>query len=122
MLLTLGSLLATPFSTYSAEIGVSFDEAGRLAVEQAPLLKARQSQVEANQEEAVRAAALPDPKLTLGLVNWPVTGREAFDLRADDMTMKQIGVMQEFPARAKRRARQALADRDVEQAQAMSEA
>ncbi|KOB10724.1 transporter [Xanthomonas arboricola] len=85
-------------------------------------MKARQSQVEANQEEAVRAAALPDPKLTLGLVNWPVTGREAFDLRADDMTMKQIGVMQEFPARAKRRARQALADRDVEQAQAMSEA
>jgi outer membrane protein TolC len=63
---------------------------------------------------------LPDPKLTLGLTNWPVTGADAFDFRADDMTMKQIGVMQEFPARAKRQARQAVADRGIEQAEALS--
>lgn len=117
--LALGFVL-TPSWSFAAEI--SFDDAQRLTVERAPMLKARQSQVTATQEEAVRAAALPDPKLTLGLANWPITGADAFDFRADDMTMKQIGVMQEFPARAKRRARQAVANRGIEQAQALSTA
>ena len=107
---------------WSIAAGISFNDAQRLAAERAPLLKARQSQVAATQEEAARATALPDPKLTLGLANWPVTGADAFDFRADDMTMKQIGVMQEFPARAKRQARQAVADRGIEQAEALSAA
>ena len=108
--------------TWSIAAVVSFDDAQRLAMERAPMLRARQSQVAATQEEALRAAALPDPKLTLGLANWPVTDADAFDLRADDMTMKQIGVIQQFPAGAKRRARQAVADRGIEQAQALSTA
>ncbi|MCR6496308.1 TolC family protein [Thermomonas sp. S9] len=106
----------------SAPAGLSFDEALRLATERAPMLQARQSQVAATREEAARAAALPDPKFTLGIANLPVTGANAFDIGADDMTMKQIGLMQEFPARAKRQARQAVADRTVEQAQAMTAA
>lgn len=97
-----------------------FTEAVRLAVERAPALEARRWQSAAAREEAVRAAALPDPKLTVGITNWPVTGGDAFDFRADDMTMKQVGVMQDFPARAKRQARQAVADRSIEQAQALS--
>ena len=106
--------------TWSVAAGISFDDAQRLAAERAPLLKARQLQIAAAQEIAVRAAALPDPKLTLGLANWPVTGADAFEFRPDDMTMKQIGVTQEFPARAKRQARRAVADRTVEQAEALS--
>jgi outer membrane protein TolC len=86
------------------------------------MLQARQSQIAASQEEALRAAALPDPRLTLGVASLPVTGADAFDASADFMTMKQIGVMQDFPARVKRQARQAVADRTIEQAQALSEA
>lgn len=99
---------------------LSFEEAQRLAVARAPALRARQAQTDAAREDAARAAALPDPRLTLGLTNLPVTGADAGDLRADDMTMQQVGVMQEFPARAKRQARRALADRTVEQAQALT--
>lgn len=106
--------------SWSAPAGVSFNEAVRFAVERAPALEARRSQTTAAREEAVRAAALPDPKLTVGIANWPITGSDAFDFRADDMTMKQVGVMQEFPARAKRQARQAVADRNIEQVQALS--
>lgn len=113
-------LVAVP--AWSAPLFISFDDALRLAAERAPTLDARRSQISAAQEEAARSAALPDPKLTLGLVNYPVTGSDAFDLRADDMTMKQIGLMQEFSPRAKRRARQAVADRIVEQAQALTQA
>ncbi len=101
---------------------IAFDDAVRLAVECAPALEARRSQTESAREDAVRAAALPDPRLTLGFTNIPVTGTDAFDLRADDMTMQQIGVMQEFPARAKRQARRAVADRIIEQAQALTQA
>ena len=108
--------------SWSAPAGVSFDHALRLAVERAPALEARRSRTLAAREDAARAAALPDPKLTLGIDNWPATGTDAFDLRADDMTMKRIGVMQEFPARAKRQARQAVADRTIEQAEALSSA
>lgn len=100
--------------------GFSFPEAMRWAVERAPALAAQRSRIAAAEEEAARAAALPDPKLTIGMANWPVTGGDAFDFRADDMTMKQVGVMQEFPARAKRHAHQELADRAIEQAQALS--
>lgn len=99
---------------------IAFDDAVRLAVARAPTLQARRSQTEAAREEAARADALPDPRLTLGLANVPVAGTDAFDLHADDMTMQQVGVMQEFPARAKRQARQAVADRMIEQAQALS--
>lgn len=99
---------------------VAFDEAVRLAVARAPTLQARRSQIDAAREEAARADALPDPRLTLGLVNVPVAGADAFDLRADDMTMRQVGVMQEFPARAKRQSRRAMADRMIEQTQALS--
>lgn len=105
-----------------AAADVSFEDALRLAPAHAPGLEARQSQLAARREEAARAAALPDPKLTFGLANWPVSGAQAFDLRADDMTMKQVGVMQTFPARAKREARQLVADRGVEQAQTLSDA
>ncbi|MEN9492733.1 MAG: hypothetical protein RJA63_3182 [Pseudomonadota bacterium] len=107
---------------WSATAGITFDDAVRLAAVRAPMLQARQSQIAASQEEAARAAALPDPKLKLGVANLPVTGADALDFGADFMTMKQIGVMQEFPARAKRQARQAVADRTVEQAQALSTA
>lgn len=111
-------LVAAP--AYSVAAEVSYEGALRLAVERAPMLDARRSRIEAAREEAARAAALPDPRLTLGVSNLPATGDDAFDFGADFMTMKQIGVMQEFPSRAKRQARRTVADRTIEQARALS--
>ncbi|MEO6365544.1 MAG: TolC family protein, partial [Luteimonas sp.] len=120
-----GVLLAILFfagQSWAATPALRFDEALRLAVARAPELAARRSQTEATRQEAARAASLPDPKLIAGIDNLPITGSDAFSFRADEMTMKRIGLMQEFPARAKRQARLALADRTVEQAQAMTDA
>lgn len=111
-------LMAMP--AWSAPAGLSFDTAVDVATAQAPMLAARRAQVAAAREEVARAAALPDPQLTLGLANWPVTGAEAFDLRSDEMTTKQIGVMQSFPARAKRQARRLLSESTVDQADALA--
>lgn len=118
LLLLMLSLAAPPGRT--AESALTLEQVVRRAVERAPALDARRAQTVAAREDAHRAAALPDPKLVGGIDNLPVTGAGAFDVRADDMTMKRIGLMQEFPARAKRDARQALADSNVEQAAAMT--
>jgi outer membrane protein TolC len=98
---------------------VSLDEALRLAVQRAPSLEARDAQVTAAVQEAARAGSLPDPMLMTGLNNVPVTGANAFSLDAEMMTMTRIGLRQEFPARAKRDARERFALRNVDQAEAL---
>jgi len=101
---------------------LGFDAAVAQAVRVAPTVNARQAQAVAAREEAVRAAALPDPTLTGGVVNLTATGVDAFDFGADMMTMKMIGIKQVVPARAKRRALQSVADRRIEEAHALTAA
>lgn len=103
-----------------AALAISFDEALRRSVAQAPSLAARRAQTLAAQEDAARAAALPDPQLTFGLQDLPIDTHDAFDPGVDSFTMKTIGVMQEFPARAKREARQTVSDRLIDQATALT--
>ena len=114
--------LATPLSAFAASSGLTLPEALRMASERAPMLDARRAGVSAAQEEAARAGALPDPMLTLGIDNLPVTGSDAFNARVDPMTMRKIGLRQEIPSRAKRSARQSFAGRQVDEAQAQAEA
>lgn len=100
---------------------LSLHEATRRALDRAPLLEARDSALSAAIEEAARAGALPDPMLMVGIENLPVTGDDAFDPAADDMSMKRLGVRQEFPAPAKRAARSLLANSEVDAARIRSE-
>src|SRR3546814_3863542 len=82
-------LLAMPVASFAASPALSLEEATRLAVERAPMLNARRSQIGAAEQESRRAGALPDPMLTVGIDNLPVTGPDAFDVQADFMTMKR---------------------------------
>src|SRR3546814_9418379 len=115
-------LLAMPVASFAASPALSLEEATRLAVERAPMLNARRSQIEAAEQESRRAGALPDPMLTVGIDNLPVTGPDAFDVQADFMTMKRIGLRQEVPARAERNAERSLAARNIDKAQADAQA
>lgn len=117
-----GAVLVVLWPLAAAGQELSLNAALARAEQAAPALVARAAQLDAAREDAARAAALPDPRLVVGVANLPIDGAHAFDLRADDMTMKQIGLMQEIPARAKREARAALAARQVDAAQADSEA
>jgi outer membrane protein TolC len=65
-----------------------------------------------------RARELPDPKLRFGVENLPVNGPDRFEYNSDFMTMRKIGVMQDFPNSEKRRLRgeRAALERDVEAA------
>ena len=61
-------------------------------------------------ESAHAAGQLPDPTLQAGIDNLPVTGASAFKTSSDSMTMKRIGISQEWLSSRKRAARQAAAD------------
>ncbi|MEO8299271.1 MAG: TolC family protein [Burkholderiales bacterium] len=97
----------------AAHADLGFDDATRLALDQAPSLLAQAHAVAGAQAAQPAAATLPDPRLTLGIDNLPVSGADRFRLTRDFMTMQRIGLMQEVPNRAKRDARAAGAEARV---------
>ena len=98
---------------------LTFDEALALAVRQAPSLRARSLDVDARRSGVIPAGQLPDPKLTFGFDNFPVSGPPAFTFGGDEMTMARVGVSQDLPNLAKRRARTGLATADLGVAEAV---
>jgi outer membrane protein TolC len=112
-------LLAIGAGASSAQ-GLSLADAIALVSREAPTLLASTEQVEAARQAAMPAGALPDPKLLLGVDNLPVDGPDQYSFSRDFMTMQRIGVMQEFPGRAKREARVAGAEGRIAVAEAQS--
>jgi outer membrane protein TolC len=110
--------LVCPPIALASPAELTLEQALRIAVARAPLIDASRAGVTAARQEAARAGALPDPMLTVGIANLPVTGADAFDPNADFMTMKKIGLRQEIPSRAKRESRASLAQREVDEARA----
>lgn len=89
----------------AADAPLTFDEALRLAASQSPQLAAQDAAVNAATEMSLAADRLPDPVLRLGVDNLPVDGPDRYSVTADFMTMRRIGVMQEFTRGEKRRLR-----------------
>jgi outer membrane protein TolC len=106
-----GALAAVLLSLPAAAL--TLDQALDLAEREAPSLAAQAANVQAARHAAVPAGELPDPKLTLGVQNLPIEGDNRGRFDGEPMTMQMIGVMQEVPNRAKRRARVKAAEADV---------
>lgn len=109
----LSLVFASPLSAAAQELPLSLDAAVALALQTAPQLSARTANAEAAQALTVSAGRLPDPELVVGVDNLPVTGPDAYSTTRDFMTMRKVGVMQEFPRAAKRRLQRARADAEV---------
>ena len=105
------ALLALPTALYAKSM--TLDTALGLAATRAPELQAREAGIDAAQSAAIAADRLPDPKLNVALQDFPVTGPDAGRFNRDDFTMQVIGVSQDFPNPAKRRARATRAQADV---------
>ncbi|TVT83935.1 TolC family protein [Pseudomonas sp. H3(2019)] len=108
------SVLALP----SVAAPLTLDEALRLAENNAPSLTAQAAKLQAASSAAIPAGELPDPKLKLGVQNYPIGGPERWSINQDSMTMQMVGVMQEVPNRDKRKARIEVADAAVDRATA----
>ena len=89
------AVLTAPLSQ-AAEPSLTLAEALRLAATDSRQLVAQDAAVTAASEMAVSAGERPDPVLKLGIDNLPVDGPGRLRIGADFMTMRRIGVMQEF--------------------------
>lgn len=88
------------------------------AASSAPSVAARAGAVDAARSSAIPARQLPDPKLEVGLKDFPVDGPNAGSFMRDNFTMQMIGVAQAFPSLAKRRAQAGRAATDIGAAEA----
>ncbi|POA64136.1 TolC family protein [Pseudomonas sp. GW531-T4] len=97
---------------------LTLDEALRLAENNAPSLSAQDAKIQAASSAAIPAGELPDPKLLLGVQNYPIGGPDRWRLDQDFMTMQMVGIRQEMPNSDKRKARVEVAAGAVERAAA----
>lgn len=88
---------------------LSFDQALSLAVQRSEAARSARASALSAAEAAQAAGQLPDPVLRAGLENMPISGPDRFSGR-DSMTMKRVGVSQEWLSAEKRAARQAAAE------------
>lgn len=98
---------------------LSLLEAIHLAEQQAPDIQARAAALDSAEASIGPAGQLPDPELIIGVDNLPVTSNEAFSLTSDFMTMRKVGVMQQFPRREKRHLRTERAEAAAAQERAL---
>ena len=101
-----------------AQQPLTLDQALRLAQERSRQLPAQDFAAAAAREMSLAAGQLPDPTLKAGINNLPIDGADRFSLTRDFMTMRFIGVMQEFTRDDKRKARSARFEREAEAAEA----
>jgi outer membrane protein TolC len=115
-LLLLIALLSSSVATFAhaADSPLTLAEAQRLAVERSRQVAGQDAGVFASREMAVAAGQLPDPMLKFGIDNLPIEGSDRFSLSRDFMTMRRIGVMQEFTRADKRRYRAERFEREAE--------
>lgn len=85
-------------------------EALDLAEQHSPRITAQRLQIDAASSSQKSAGTLPDPKLSVGIENFPVSGMDRFSLTRESMTMQRLALMQEVPNRAKRDAQIAGAE------------
>ncbi len=112
------ALLVGTAPASAADPPLTLAEAQRRAVERSSALKAQDAAILASREMAVAAAQLPDPVATLGINNLPVDGPDAWSLTNDFMTMRSVGLMQEFTREDKRRARAQRFEREADKSAA----
>jgi len=102
----------------SRTYALSFAEAREIAEQQSPRVSAQRLQIDAVESAQKAAGTLPDPKLSVGLENLPISGMDRWSLTRESMTGQRLALMQEVPNQAKRAAKVASAQARVERERA----
>ncbi|KVV48384.1 transporter [Burkholderia territorii] len=112
------ALIFASAGAYAQDASVSLDAALQAATDHSAAVGAARASIRASSEASVRAGQLPDPTLKAGIDNLPVTGQQKFTTGQDFMTMRRIGIEQEWVSGEKRRLRAALANEVVDRERA----
>jgi outer membrane protein TolC len=100
---------------------LTLDRALQLAQQRSSQLVAEDAAADSARSMAIAAGRLPDPTLSVGLTNLPVTRQDQFSVGRDFMTMRSIGIAQEFTRSSKREARAVRFEREAQAAEASHE-
>ncbi|MFL9981384.1 TolC family protein [Paraburkholderia graminis] len=114
----IAALILASITARAQEAPVTLDAALQSATDRSAAMGAAQASVRASSEVAVKAGQLPDPMLKAGVDNLPVSGQQKYTIGQDFMTMRRIGVEQEWVSGDKRRLRSALANDVVDRERA----
>jgi cobalt-zinc-cadmium efflux system outer membrane protein len=109
---------AMVFSGAAHAAPLTYEDALRLAAQTAPGLQARAAVVRAARSAAIAAGRLPDPKLSVEGVDFPISGPLAGRPDLDNFSMVTVGVSQDVPNGPKRQADRARAAAAISQAAA----
>jgi outer membrane protein TolC len=109
-LLRLVALTAALLPAFAPAAPLTLARALDLAVQRSESTRSARAGALSAAESARAAGQLPDPTLQAGIDNLPATGAGAFRTASDSMTMKRIGISQEWLSAHKRAARQAAAE------------
>ena len=107
-----------PATAFAADPPLTLAEAQRRALGRAQTLVAQDAAIRSAQAMAVASGQLPDPVLKVGVDNLPINGTDAWSFTQDFMTMRRIGLMQEWTRAEKRETRAARYEREAEKAEA----
>ncbi|KVT36124.1 TolC family protein [Burkholderia ubonensis] len=110
---TLVAALLVAGVAHAQQAPFTLDAALQAATDRSSSMQAAQASVRASSEAAVKAGQLPDPMLKAGIDNLPVNGPQRFTIGQDFMTMRRIGIEQEWVSGEKRRLRSSLANEMV---------
>jgi cobalt-zinc-cadmium efflux system outer membrane protein len=114
------AMAAALIPTLAAATPLTLGQALDLAVQRSEATRGARAGARSADQASKAAGQLPDPTLQVGLENLPVTGAGAFRTTTDSMTMKRLGISQEWVSSDKRAARQAAADALASQETAMA--
>jgi outer membrane protein TolC len=109
--------LASTFS-HARNSGISLDQALQIATQRSASSQGAAASVQASREMAAKADQLPDPMLKFGIDNLPVNGPDKFSLSRDFMTMRRVGIEQQWVSSDKRAARAERGQRTIESEEA----
>lgn len=104
------ALAAAMLPALTVAAPLTLTQALDLAVQRSEATRSARAGVASAAEAARAAGQLPDPTLRAGIDNLPVTGGDRLSTTRESMTMKRIGIGQEWISAEKRAARQAAAD------------
>lgn len=95
---------------WAAAAPLSLEQALDLAVQRSQMARAARAGATGAAEMARAAGQQPDPMLAVGIDNLPATGSDRFRTSTEEMTMKRIGIAQEWVPADKRAVREAVAN------------
>ncbi|WP_414449825.1 TolC family protein [Burkholderia sp. 22PA0099] len=115
--LVLALSLAHGPTAHAQATPLTFDAALESASARNSAISAAQSSVDASAQAVVGAGQLPNPNLTAGIDTLPINGDQAYTIGQNILTMRRIGIEQEWVSSRKRALQSDLAAKRVELAQ-----